>query len=47
MSLTEEYFKYQTENMKKFGERTIVFMMVGSFYEAYETNDKGFNLLEI
>lgn len=47
MSLTEEYFEYLSKNMKKFGERTIVFMMVGSFYEAYETNEVGFNLLEI
>lgn len=46
-SLIDEYFEIQTDKTKIFGVKTIVFMEVGSFFEAYATNDKGYDLLEI
>jgi DNA mismatch repair protein MutS len=45
--LTEEYFNYQEEYTKKFGERTLVLMNVGAFFEMYETNEQGYDLNEI
>lgn len=46
-SVIEEYFSYYDENAKKLGQKTIVFMKVGSFYEAYATENKGYDLTEI
>lgn len=41
-SLTEEYLEYHECYVKKFGkERTLVLMQVGTFYEAYATNERG------
>lgn len=37
-SITQEYFKLQQEYETKYGERTLVLMQVGSFFEAYEYN---------
>ena len=34
-SLIQQYFEYQKELEAKYGEKSIVLMMVGSFYEAY------------
>jgi DNA mismatch repair protein MutS len=35
MSITQEYFYLQEEYQKKYGEKTIVLLCVGSFYEIY------------
>lgn len=36
MGVTDDYFKYQQEYEKKYGDRTVVLMQIGSFYEIYE-----------
>jgi len=46
-SLITIYLKYQSKFTKLYGDKTIVFMQVGSFYEAYGTNELGYDLLEI
>lgn len=46
-TVIEEYFEHQLNSVKQFGEKTLVFMEVGSFYEAYATDDVGYDLLEI
>ena len=39
--ILKEYLKYQDENIKKYGENTVVLMQVGGFYEIYAVvNDK-------
>lgn len=35
-----EYFKYTKENREKYGEKMIVLMQVGSFYEIYAVKDQ-------
>ena len=35
MSITKEYLKLSSEYQSKFGEKTILYMMVGKFYEVY------------
>ena len=35
MSLIESYFNLTSEYSEKYGEKTAVLMMVGSFYEIY------------
>ena len=35
MSITKEYLKLSKEYQDKFGEKTILYMMVGKFYEVY------------
>ena len=35
MSITKEYLKLSKEYQSKFGEKTIIYMMVGKFYEVY------------
>lgn len=47
MSLVDDYLRYQDTYQKQYGPMTIVFMQVGSFYEAYSTKIKGYNLTEI
>lgn len=47
LSVIDEYLEYQSDSVKKYGEKTIVFMEVGSFFEAYATTDQGYNLSEI
>ena len=46
-SVIDEYFIFQRENTEKYGHKTIVFMEIGKFYEAYEKNNAGYNLIEI
>jgi len=46
-NLIEEYFDYQKKYQEKYGYQTIVLMQVGSFHEAYQTMDKGFDLHKI
>lgn len=36
MSTITEYFKYQSIYQEKYGNRTVVLMQIGSFYEIYE-----------
>jgi DNA mismatch repair protein MutS len=48
MSIIKKYFDYQTKFEQKYGQKkTIVLMQVGSFYEAYSTNNYGYNLHEL
>lgn len=47
LSLIDEYFLFQNESITKYGCKTITFIEVGSFLEAYETYEQGYNLLEI
>ena len=47
-NIVDEYFRLQDKYSLKYGkENTILFLQVGSFYEAYQTMDKGFNLQQI
>lgn len=46
-NLIEDYFEYQKTYQKKYGPQTIVLMQVGSFHEAYQTLDQGFELNRI
>ena len=40
MALIQDYF-IKTENyIKEYGEKTLVFIQVGSFYEVYGRKDK-------
>lgn len=41
MALIKEYFKLQEEYEKKYGERTVIVMQVGGFYEVYSYNGIG------
>jgi DNA mismatch repair protein MutS len=48
MTIHDEYLFYQEKYEKKYGKnKTIVFMQVGSFHEAYGTDTRGYNLTEI
>ena len=48
MTLIHEYLFYQEKYSKKYGkDKTIVLMQVGSFHEAYSTNEKGYNLSKL
>lgn len=45
VTITHEYLHYQNKYSKMYGkDNTIVLMRVGDFYEAYQTNDDGFEL---
>jgi DNA mismatch repair protein MutS len=46
-NLIDEYFNYQTSFVKKYGEKTIVLMQVGSFHEAYQTLTLGYDLSKL
>ena len=46
-NLIEDYFNQQSKFTKKYGDRTIVLMQVGSFHEAYQTLDAGFDLSKL
>jgi len=39
--IVNEYLNYHKEYAKKYGKKTIVFMEIGSFFEAYTTDDCG------
>jgi len=47
MSLFDYYFKKHDEAVEKYGERIVVIMQVGSFYEIYATQHLGPNLDKI
>ena len=34
-SILNDYYKYTSDYKKEYGENTVVFMQVGSFYEIY------------
>ena len=42
-SMLQEYFEYQNDMSKKYGDNTVIFMEVGSFYEIYEIELDSFN----
>lgn len=45
MTIIDEYLYHQEKYEKKYGkDKSLVLMQVGSFHEAYSTNDRGFNL---
>ena len=46
-NLIDEYFDYQSKYEKQYGKNTLVLMQVGSFFEAYQTLDKGYDLSKI
>ena len=35
MALIKKYFRYTKEHIEKYGEKTIVYMQVGAFFEVY------------
>ena len=41
MMLIDEYFKYQKTHEEKYGQKTIVMIQIGKFYEVYSVNDVG------
>lgn len=41
MTLIDEYFKYQKTHEEKYGEKTIIMIQIGKFYEVYSVNDVG------
>lgn len=47
MTIIDEYLAYQEKYVKKYGQKTVVFEMIGSFYEAYATNTRGYKLAEV
>jgi len=40
----EEYFDIHDDCVKRYGEKTVIYMMVGDFYELYSYKDRGPNL---
>ena len=46
-SLIVDYFNYHNDYSRKFGKKTVVLMVVGSFYEAYATDELGYDLGEV
>jgi len=46
-SIIDEYLFYQEKYTKIYGNKTIVFMMIGGFYEAYGTDTRGYDLNKI
>jgi DNA mismatch repair protein MutS len=48
MTIVHEYLYQQEKYAKKYGiDKTIVFMEIGTFYESYATDTRGFNLKEL
>ena len=43
-SMIDEYFNIYTEHVKEYGEKTVILMMVGSFYEIYGEIDNNKNI---
>jgi DNA mismatch repair protein MutS len=41
MAMMNSYYEYQRDIEKKYGLRSVIFMMVGSFYEIYEFDNVG------
>jgi DNA mismatch repair protein MutS len=46
-NIVSEYISSHNEYIKKYGDKTVVLMQVGSFFEMYMTNNAGPNLKEI
>lgn len=46
-SIHKTYLNIQDKYSKKYGEKTILFMQVGSFHEAYATSTSGFDLFKL
>jgi DNA mismatch repair protein MutS len=46
-SLYQEYYRYSDKYKEKYGEKSLVLMQVGSFYEVYSANGRGPNLFEL
>lgn len=44
MTIVEEYLKYTEKWVKEYGEKTLVLMQVGSFFESYGLLDKNNNI---
>ena len=48
VNIVEEYFRLHKKYSEKYGkDNTILFLQVGSFFEAYQTLENGFNLQKI
>lgn len=45
-SLTDEYFRISREYSNKYGQKTILLMQVGSFFECYSKADVGGNIAD-
>ena len=45
MTLTDDYFNYTKQWKEEYGEKTIVLMQVGSFFEVYALEDKDGKLI--
>jgi hypothetical protein len=45
MTIVKEYLDYTEKWKNEYGEKTLVLMQVGSFFEAYGLLDKDNNLL--
>ena len=45
-SLTDEYFRISREYSNKYGQKTILLMQVGSFFECYSRADAGGNIAD-
>lgn len=45
-SLTDEYFRISREYSNKYGQKTILLMQVGSFFECYSKADAGGNIAD-
>lgn len=43
MSIIKEYFKLSNQYQEQYGDKTILFMMIGKFYEVYAINKKQLN----
>ena len=46
-NIVHEYLNYHDQYSQKYGSKTLVLMQVGSFYECYQTLDRGPNLKDI
>jgi DNA mismatch repair protein MutS len=46
-NIHDEYLFYHEKFQNKYGDKTIVLMQVGSFHEAYGTNERGPNLFKL
>ena len=40
MTITTDYFSYTEKWKKEYGEKTLILMQVGSFFEVYALKDK-------
>jgi DNA mismatch repair protein MutS len=47
MNIHEEYWQYHEKYQGKYGSKVVVLMAVGSFHEAYSTNERGPNLFQL